>query len=585
MAAAFIIALIPAAGLTAAPESFNKAYTGTMECRLATDPEIDSIPIAFTADIDTLLYKVNTQYQPEVAKLCSVLSTDVYSSIRVTLDDYGNNPTSPSDDTKLHKAFGFTDVTVKSLRSQDFSSDNNDLSRYLCSHRLIETTGRIWEIILVAIEGTNGTLQQWTSNMDVGADTEDYYRLTGQHPEWTNKKEHKGFNVTCNRISAGVKDYINKYVRDGAEKIILITGHSRGGALANLLGREYEDAADYKSFTYTFAAPNTTTDEDAGRYKTIFNVVNTQDIITAFPMEEWGFRTYGTTLSVNMGADNNWKDTTGKDNYDSFDFTSAVNNFNKVSKNREDFYKMDRSESDTGRPENPNALVLTGLRDTFASWVSQHAKGQAVISAVTGDGPFSFTVNLMPTFTTTVIAFLASAEDRPAQLGIIASLMISDLMNSAVSKYIAPIVNMIDGYMNNSVLCGHSVYAYYGAASRVKYHTHVYGEPEIRRSGDSFTLIYKCNDCDDIQTVIPKVTGQVTKEATLTETGNKELVLNCIFNGEEYTKKIEDGIPRLEARNFIERIIQGDVLTIVITIVCVILILGLLIFLKRLLFR
>lgn len=92
------------------------------------------------------------------------------------------------------------------------------------------------------MRGTNSTNAEWSSNFDVGADTSEYYNLTGSHPDWKNKENHKGFDVTMNRV---LKEY-NKYAEsqgfnsDSIKKTILVTGHSRGGAIANLLGAYFE---------------------------------------------------------------------------------------------------------------------------------------------------------------------------------------------------------------------------------------------------------------------------------------------------------------------------------------------------------
>ena len=584
LAVAVLITILPTPKAEAALESFNKTFTGNIESKINTDPEIDSIPVSFTADFDTLLYKIKTQYQPELGKLCSILATDVYSNTRVTIDNNQNSPTSPSDDTAIYKAMGMEDIELTSFKSQDFEKDSDDITKFVCSHKAFTYGNKKKEVIIVAIEGTDGTEEQWRSNMDVGADTEDYKNLTGDHPEWTNKEEHKGFNVTYNRVSGKVKEYIESKVDTNAEKVILITGHSRGGALSNLLGREYEDNQEFTSFTYTFAAPNTTTSSNAGKYKTIFNIINTRDIIPTFPLEEWGFKTYGTSLKVDMSAGSNWKDTTGKDNYVNFDVENTVSNFRKVSKSREDYYKIATGNEEEGTRSSISEAILKGIREDFVNWINANAKGTVRIGDITGNGPFEFKINIMPAFTTSVIAKLASS-DQGSQLATMAILTLAGLNDGSISKYIAPVINMIDGYMNNSVVCGHCMYAYYGAATKVEYHTHNFADPVIEQEGESFTVTYTCKDEDDTHVITPDVTKTVTKEATLTEAGRAEYVLTYIFNGQEYTKKTEATIPKLEAKNFIDRIKQGDIPTIVITAVIALAILAILRFAIKLIKR
>ena len=56
------------------------------------------------------------------------------------------------------------------------------------------------------------------------------------------------------------------------------------------------------------------------RYDGIFNIVNSDDMITGFPFDEWGFTRYGQTASFSIKDDyeNQWNSLTGKD-YQSID--------------------------------------------------------------------------------------------------------------------------------------------------------------------------------------------------------------------------------------------------------------------------
>lgn len=100
-------------------------------------------------------------------------------------------------------------------------------------------------------------------------------RIAGNITEWKNRKNHKGFDVASNRCKTEIDNYINQYTAGlNADHVSLfITGHSRGAAVANILGAIYEKTG-YKSYTYTYATPNTTTDTNYADYKTIFNFVN-----------------------------------------------------------------------------------------------------------------------------------------------------------------------------------------------------------------------------------------------------------------------------------------------------------------------
>ena len=62
-----------------------------------------------------------------------------------------------------------------------------------------------------------------------------------------------------------------------------ITGHE-GRQLANLLGQKLENEGE-KTFTYTFATPNTTTSKNISNYKSIFNIVNGEYAVSMLPFD------------------------------------------------------------------------------------------------------------------------------------------------------------------------------------------------------------------------------------------------------------------------------------------------------------
>lgn len=100
---------------------------------------------------------------------------------------------------------------------------------------------------------------------------------------------------------------------------LLVVGHSRGGAIANLVGAWACDSLSTavsdnatvplhvgdEVFTYTFATPGTTTDADArgSRYASIFNVLNPADIMTYLPLQAWGYERYGVDASLPSSKD------------------------------------------------------------------------------------------------------------------------------------------------------------------------------------------------------------------------------------------------------------------------------------------
>jgi hypothetical protein len=99
-----------------------------------------------------------------------------------------------------------------------------------------------------------------------------------------------------------------------------ITGHSRGGAVANLLAAELTRLARNNNplalatqnniYTYTYATPNVkvpemgtpseTSEQMRDRYLNIFNIVINQDFVTQVPLERWGYTKYGQTAKLSF---------------------------------------------------------------------------------------------------------------------------------------------------------------------------------------------------------------------------------------------------------------------------------------------
>jgi len=198
-----------------------------------------------------------------------------------------------------------------------YKYDKYDTTSGCYAHKyLYNTDGSIAkDLIIIAFDGTHGS-ERWSSNFDVGDDSEYYYSKTGgegSHPEWTDTNFHKGFYVAAKRVlndtaDGGTKEgpvkflkYIDEHSsKSNGEPIIFVTGHSRGGAIATLVGdyleRQYTIDTEKKCipFTYAFASPSVW---GAGKSKpnlqTVHNVINNDDIVTKVPFSEWGFERLG----------------------------------------------------------------------------------------------------------------------------------------------------------------------------------------------------------------------------------------------------------------------------------------------------
>lgn len=242
-------------------------------------------------------------YNGGLAVFSSILSADQYSNTDVAVEDAAE-----ADKTSFLTSYGFEDVIffrVPESSGEDESAvDPDDEANVLIGHKLTEQDNRKYDMVIVAVQGTDPSLAQtqWSSSFDVGSTGQNYKAATGEHPDWKNSENHKGFDIVANRINSALEQYVGNLEHDGdVETSYLFTGHSRGAAAANILGAMYEENGE-KSCAYTFASPETTTaaEEKASAYGTVFNHINTNDFVSELPLKHWGFRRYGRDLELDI---------------------------------------------------------------------------------------------------------------------------------------------------------------------------------------------------------------------------------------------------------------------------------------------
>ena len=275
-----------------------KKYTGIMHYP-ATDGSTISCNVDFTVDYRAFIDGSNKTYSKDLAKLSVLYASDIYDDLYI---EFTSGATGGDDaPTTFGKKLGLQNTASYNIKASDYSVDKDDVTQFFVGHKKLVYKGVVREIIIVAVRGTNSTNAEWSSNFDVGADTDEYYNAMGSsHPDWKNKLNHKGFDVAANRVYDKLSQYIAKYVNADAQTSILLTGHSRGAAIANILSQMFNDNTSYRTYGYTFAAPNTTTAKNASSYKNIFNIINEDDIIPYLPLKEWGFTNYGITKSISV---------------------------------------------------------------------------------------------------------------------------------------------------------------------------------------------------------------------------------------------------------------------------------------------
>ena len=111
------------------------------------------------------------------------------------------NEINPNLKTMLKRIFGPLD---------DEEIDPYDLCGFFFGNHMFYYEEKLYQIVMVSIVGyaCDGG---WYSNLDLGCDSPSYYEIDGEHPEWTNKKHHKGFDVTANRAYTILKQFLKQF--------------------------------------------------------------------------------------------------------------------------------------------------------------------------------------------------------------------------------------------------------------------------------------------------------------------------------------------------------------------------------------
>ncbi|MBE5957358.1 MAG: hypothetical protein E7254_00640 [Lachnospiraceae bacterium] len=263
---------------------YSNKFKGSM--KRGSDDKINKL--SFEMDYRWFL-ESNEIYNSRLSKMSVLLANSIYDGGELTVNGEGSY-----DTAGILRHFG-----MKNVKSYDIGN-KKDVHRteIVLGWKEINVNGTFTNVITVVVRGTNATIAEWSSNFEVGNKAR--FDATKDDPdrEWITYDNHEGFDIAANRIRKIVDKYVEeckeKYIHNDGSFAYWVTGHSRGGGIANVIGAYYEKEGK-KSFTYTFASPNTTMAKDAEDYKTIFNIINSDDFIPRLPLEIWGYRHYGQT--------------------------------------------------------------------------------------------------------------------------------------------------------------------------------------------------------------------------------------------------------------------------------------------------
>ena len=174
------------------------------------------------------------------------------------------------------------DYGFEILEQRHYDKDPEDpahTSAFTIGKRQVRYEGSERELVLVVIRGTDGA-GEWVSNFNV-MPSRDFESPVAEN-----------FDLCAQDIETVLSPYLE------GEPLVLVAGHSRGAACANLLGvRLQEQVPEQNLFVYTFATPTTLSAKaELPECRNIFNLINPNDLVTLVPLQGWGFHRAGTDI-------------------------------------------------------------------------------------------------------------------------------------------------------------------------------------------------------------------------------------------------------------------------------------------------
>lgn len=200
-------------------------------------------------------YTNSSVYNPELSNMTAALSKAVYNE---------------TDIENAYTSLGFYTDDENDI-FYDYSGEFNP---YRCGHTigLKKSIYNDEYICLVVVRGSVGEIlggSDWTGNFSIAT---------------TDDGKHIGFAYPANYIYQNIKNLLNSKNIIGNVKYV-ITGHSRGAAVANLLAVQLMERGVSSSniYNYNFACPDVACKVIFNSYNNIFNLCNREDPVPFVP--------------------------------------------------------------------------------------------------------------------------------------------------------------------------------------------------------------------------------------------------------------------------------------------------------------
>ena len=250
-------------------------YTNYTTFKSALGPAYEKGDLPFLYDDSFFAKKATYGVIPELAFTSVNLASTAYKNADAIRNLLGSD------------GMGFGNISSYNY-SMKATTDNNDFVAYTFATKDIVVNGEKSTVVAVVVRGTPSSLE-WLSNFNIGQ----------------NGVYHEGFTVAANELLNSLDSYLTGKELDPSTTKFLVTGHSRGAAVANIVAEKLSKEQKYATvdniYGYTFATPATSTEADTS-LKNIINYCNNDDLIAYVPLSQWGFKKAGVTINFSMDS-------------------------------------------------------------------------------------------------------------------------------------------------------------------------------------------------------------------------------------------------------------------------------------------
>lgn len=261
--------------------------------------EIYSTIQTATIDYNEFVKADNKKFNKQIAELDILCCGDAYTMFCPIYTEHDGEFVRKEGDAKYYSFLmdmGGQDPKFVNLLDDDYEADTDDVCRFILAHHDFTYLKKDYQVFFIIYCGTEG-LPEWKSNFDFGYDCSNYITYSNPRKDWKDKDNHKGDDVSVYRSLTHINSYYEKYKKEGATPIYNVTGHSRGGALANICVATYLNK-NIKIFGYSYAGPNVTSNPNKVDVPYLFAITNTEDPLSACPSNSIGFYRYGKSIDV-----------------------------------------------------------------------------------------------------------------------------------------------------------------------------------------------------------------------------------------------------------------------------------------------